>query len=154
VAHLETLKVVAKPNFNPSTVEERRRHKLIVKLQEQLCLAEAQLGGSPYMRMRWITTADGQGEPHRVQRAVRVKQWWFKNAAGSVLLTVRYGAKLLPIANGMTAIEVGALAELPNTITTVIQAVDAGELDSELAAASKDRAFIKLKSDKKAVGKK
>ena len=154
MAHLEPLKVVAKPNFNPSTAEERRRHKLIVKLQEQLCLAEAQLGGSPYMRMRWITTADGQGEPQRVQRAVRVKQWWFKNAAGSVLLTVRYGAKLLPIANGMAAIEVGSLAELPNTITTVIQAVDAGELDSELAAASKDRAFIKLKSDKKAVGKK
>ena len=154
MAHLETLKVVANPNFNPSTAEERRRHKLIVKLQEQLCLAEAQLGGSPYMRMRWITTADGQGEPHRVQRAVRVKQWWCKNAAGSVLLTVRYGAKLLPIANGMTAIEVGSLAELPNTITTVLKAVDAGELDTELAAASKDRAFIKLKSDKKAVGKK
>ena len=48
MAHLETLKVVAKPNFNPTTAEERRRHKLIVKLQEQLCLAEAQLGGSPY----------------------------------------------------------------------------------------------------------
>ena len=47
MAHLETLKVVAKPNFNPTTAEERRRHKLIVKLQEQLCLAEAQLGGSP-----------------------------------------------------------------------------------------------------------
>ena len=71
-----------------------------------------------------------------------------------MLITVRYGAKLLPIANGMTAIEVGALAELPNTITTVIQAVDAGELDSELAAASKDRAFIKLKQDKKTQGKK
>ena len=85
---------------------------------------------------------------------MRVKQWWFKNAAGSVLLTVRYGAKLLPIANGMTAIEVGSLAELPNTITTVLKAVDAGELDTELAAASKDRAFIKLKSDKKVVGKK
>ena len=154
MAHLETLKVVAKPNFNPSTAEERRRHKLIVKLQEQLCLAEAQLGGSPYMRMRWVEKVDGQGEPHRVQRAVRVKQWWFKNAAGSVLLTVRYGAKLLPIANGMTAIEVGSIADLPNTITTVLKAVDAGELDTELAAASKHRAFIKLKSDKKVVGKK
>ena len=154
MAHLETLKVVAKPNFNPTTAEERRRHKLIVKLQEQLCLAEAQLGGSPYKRMRWVDTVDGQGEPHRVQRPVRVKEWWCKNVAGSVLLTVRYGAKLLPIANGMAAIEVGSLADLPNTITTVLKAVDAGELDTELAAASKDRAFIKLKSDKKAVGKK
>jgi hypothetical protein len=89
VAHLETLKVVAKPNFNPTTAEERRRLKLIVKLQEQLCLAEAQLGGSPYMRMRWITTADSQGEPHRVQRAVRVKQWWFVADSGKVCLQVR-----------------------------------------------------------------
>jgi hypothetical protein len=151
---LETLKVVAKPNFNPTTAEERRRHKLIVKLQEQLCLAEAQLGGSPYRRMRWVDTVDGQGEPHRVQRPVRVKEWWCKNVAGSVLLTVRYGAKLLPIANGMAAIEVGSLADLPNTITTVLKAVDAGELDTELAAASKDRGFIKLKSDKKSQVKK
>ena len=154
MAHLETLKVVAKPNFNPSTVEERRRHKLIVKLQEQLCLAEAQLGGSPYRRMRWVDTVDGQGEPHRVQRPVRVKEWWCKNVAGSVLLTVRYGAKLLPIANGMAAIEVGSLADLPNTITTVLKAVDAGELDTELAAASKDRQFVKTKVDKRVVGKK
>ena len=58
------------------------------------------------------------------------------------------------VANGMTAIEVGALADLPNTITTVIQAVDAGELDRELAAASKDRQFVKTKVDKRAVGKK
>ena len=153
MALLTTLKVVAKPNFTPTTAEERRRHKLIVKLQEQLCLAEAQLGGSPYMRMRWVDTVDGQGEPHRVQRPVRIKQWWCKNVAGSVLLTVRYGAKLLPIANGMTAIEVGSLADLPNTITTVIQAVDGGELDTELAAASKDRQFVKTKVDKRAGGK-
>ena len=106
------------------------------------------------MRMRWVDTVDGQGEPHRVQRAVRVKQWWFKNVAGSVLLTVRYGAKLLPIANGMAAIEVGSLADLPNTITTVLKAVDAGELDTELAAASKDRQFVKTKVDKRAGGKK
>ena len=154
MAHLETLKVVAKPNFNPTTSEERRRHKLIVKLQEQLCLAEAQLGGSPYRRMRWVDTVDGQGEPHRVRRPVRVKEWWCKNVAGSVLLTVRYGAKLLPIANGMAAIEVGSLADLPNTITTVLKAVDAGELDTELAAASKDRQFVKTKVDKRAGGKK
>jgi len=154
VVHLETLKVVAKPNFNPTTAEERRRHKLIIKLQEQLCLAEAQLGGSPYMRMRWVTIADSQGEPHRIQRQVRVKQWWIKNVAGTMLLTVRYGAKLLPIANGMTAIEVGTLSELPNTINTVIQAVDAGELDTELAAASKDRQFVKTKVGKQVNGKK
>ena len=32
--------------------------------------------------------------------------------------------------------------------------VDAGELDRELAAASKDRQFVKTKVDKRAVGKK
>ena len=45
------------------------------------------------------------GKASRNVSSVRcgLKQWWFKNAAGSVLLTVRYGAKLLPIAIGMTA---------------------------------------------------
>jgi len=35
MAHLATLKIVNKPTFNPQTAEERKRHKLIVKLQEQ-----------------------------------------------------------------------------------------------------------------------
>ena len=139
MAHLDTLKIVAKPNFQPNTAEEHRRHKLIIKLQEQQCLAEAQLGGTPYRRMRWITAVDGQGEPTRQQRPVRLKQWWFKDRSGTLLFAVRYGAKILPITKDKSAFEVGSLEQLPTVIKTLIQAVDAGELDTQLAAIKSER---------------
>ena len=139
MALLEKLKVVASPATQPKTAEHQRRAKLIGRLQEQKALAEEKLGGDAYHRMRWVTVVNHEGEPVRVQRPVRLKQWWFKNAAGDVVLTIRYGAKPLVISNGMSAIEVGKLEELPSTIQTVIKAVDDGELDSELAAAVKGR---------------
>ena len=143
MALLEKPKVVANPNTQQKTAEQFRRSKLITKLQEQLALAEAEFGGRAYKRMRWVTAVNDDGNPSRVQRAVRIKQWWYKSASGSVLLTVRYGAKPIAISNGMTAIEIGKLEQLPETIQTVIKAVDDGELDSELAAIAKARGDFK-----------
>ena len=143
MAHLTALKVVANPITQNKSAEQLRRNKLISKLQEQLALVDAELNGTSYTRMRSVVVSNQEGEPVHVQRPVRLKPWWSKTIAGQVLLTVRYGAVPLPIANGMTAIVVGEFSELPNTITTVIQAVDAGELDAELAAVAKDRHFGK-----------
>ena len=150
---LKDLKVVANTNNQTRTVERLRRDKLITKLQEQLALAEAQSGGTAYKRMKWITTASSEGEPVRVQRPVRLKQWWYKNLAGSILLTVRYGAKPLVISNGMTAIELASLNELPSTISTVIKAVDAGELDGELSQVAALKARHLNKTAKSALKK-
>ena len=143
MALLEKLKVVANPAHQPKTPEYLRRTKLINKLQEQKALAEAKLGGEPYKRFRWVNIINHEGEPVRIQRPVRLKPWWFKNAAGNVLLTVRYGSRTLFISNGMSAIEVGSLEQLPETIQTVMKAVDDGELDAEIAAVTKDRSFPK-----------
>ena len=150
---LGNLKVVANPANQTKTAEQFRRNKLIVKLQEQLALAEAQLGGRPYNRMRWITAANAEGEPVRIQRPVRLKQWWYKSVAGNVLLTVRYGARPLAISNGMTAIEIERVEDLPSTISTVIKAVDAGELDGELASAAAAKGKHLSKAGKIAVKK-
>ena len=149
MALLEKLKVVANPNTQQKTAEQFRRSKLIMKLQEQLALAEAELGGRAYKRMRWVTAVNDDGNPSRVQRAVRIKQWWYKSASGAVLLTVRYGAKPIAISNGMAAIEVGKLEQLPDVIQTVIKAVDDGALDSELTAIAKARGFAKSKAANK-----
>lgn len=140
MAHLDTLKIVAKPNFRANTAEEHRRHKLITKLQEQQCMAEAQLGGTPYKRMRWVLAANREGEPVRIQRPVRLKQWWFKDRSGTLLFAVRYGAKTVAITKDKSAIEVGGLEQLPSVIKTLIQAVDAGELDAQIAAIKSERA--------------
>ena len=68
MAHLDTLNIVVKPNLRPVTAEDHKRHKLIIKLQEQLCMAEAELQGTSYRRMKWVTQPDEQGMPQRRQR--------------------------------------------------------------------------------------
>ena len=153
MVHLATLKIVDKPTLNPQTAEERKRHKLIVKLQEQLAMIECELKGTVYARHKWVTVADYDGEPNRVQRPVRLKQWWFKDAAGVVLLAVRYGAKNIELAKGLAAIEVGSLDKLPTVIRTVISAVAAGELDAQLAAIINERQFLPRAKAVKAVNK-
>ena len=55
MAHLDTLNIVVKPNLRPVSAEDQKRHKLIIKLQEQLSMAEAELSGNSYRRMKWIT---------------------------------------------------------------------------------------------------
>ena len=146
MAHLDTLKIVASPAHQPKSAEQARRDKMIGKLQEQLALAEADMGGAAYARQRWITEVNEDGEPVRVQRAVRLKRWWFKSPAGSTFLTVRYGARPIQINKDKAAIEVGGIGELPKVIQTVIAAVDAGELDRQLADIATDRRSITSKS--------
>jgi hypothetical protein len=48
---------------------------------------------------------------------------------------VRYGAVPLQLEPGKTAVEVTKLADLPLVIKTLMQAVEAGELDAAVAAA-------------------
>lgn len=139
VAHLDTLKIVVKPNYQPTSPTEARRSKLIGKLQEQLAMVEAELAGKQYKRLKWVTVADEEGEPRRIQRPVRLKQWWFRDRANTLLLAVRYGAKALPIAKDRSAIEVASLDKLPLVLNTLIKAIDAGELDTQLASVVSER---------------
>ena len=139
---LQTLKLTQKPIIS-FTAEAQRRQKLIVKLQEQLRLAESALGGNKYMRMRWTTVADADGEPQRVQRAVRMRQWFSKDAAGNLLMTVRYGRRMVEFGKGLNAIQVADASALPAVINKLISAVEAGELDAQLAAIAADNPFQK-----------
>jgi len=146
MGHLDTLNIVAKPNMRPVTAEEQKRHKLIIKLQEQLCMIEAELSGKSYKRMKWVTLPNIHGEPERLQRPVRVKQWWMRDRVGNVVFAIRYGAKPILISKDKSAIQVGSTAELPAVIDTLIRAVDAGELDVQLSAIQSERQFIPKKT--------
>jgi len=139
---LQTLKLAVKPVFQP-TAEYTRRQKLIVRLQEQQRLAEATIAGKTYHRMRWVLGADEDGEPERQQRSVRIRPWWSKDAAGTVLMTVRYGRKMVELNKGLNAIHVGDISALPAVINQLIKATEAGELDSQLAIIAVDNPFQK-----------
>ena len=50
---------------------------------------------------------------------------------------MRYGNRPLELAKGKSAIEVGELAQVPVVIDAVIEAINAGELDTMLMAIKK-----------------
>jgi hypothetical protein len=67
------------------------------------------------------------------KRETRERQWWTVVNGGAVQFGVRYGAVPLQLQPGKTAVEVAKLADLPLVIKTLLQAVDAGELDAAMA---------------------
>ena len=76
----------------------------------------------------------------------KVRPWWRGDAAGNVVLTVRYGAKPIEFEKGKAAIAVGKKDKLIPTIETVIAAVEAGELDAVLGQMAKTAVLTKKKA--------
>ena len=114
-----------------------RRNKLSNKLWEQLQLAKAQSNGETFSPVRTRSIKDPDtGIRREVQVPKRVKPWWFVADTGKVCLNVRYGAKVLELSKGKSAIEVNGPVELIKTLETIKSAVDAGELDAQIEAAS------------------
>jgi hypothetical protein len=130
---LDKLKIVALAKPVKGTVEQERRKKLVGQLTEQLKLAEAALGGVAYQRTKAAWETDADGNRYRVQRPVKLRQWWTVGESGTVQFGARYGAVPLQMQPGKTAVEVTKLADLPLVIKTLMQAVEAGELDTAMA---------------------
>ena len=147
--YLDALTVVAKPNMRPVSDQDQKRFKLISRLQEQMQMVEAELTGKTYKRLKWTTRTTNDGHQERVQRAVHVKQWWFKDWAGSMFFAVRYGSKQIFIQKDKSAIKIRNLSELPAAITALIKAVEAGELDAQLASMSNEKQFLPNRSTSK-----
>ena len=134
---LTGLKLVTakKPIKQPPVLH--RRNKLSNKLWEQLQLAKAQSNGETFSPVRTRSIKDPDtGIRREVQVPKRVKPWWFVADTGKVCLNVRYGAKVLELSKGKSAIEVNSPVELIKTLETIKSAVDAGELDVQIEHAS------------------
>ena len=136
MATLNALKLTTarKPRALPDAV--KRRNKLILKLTEQRELAMAQLEGRAYAPKRLRTVQDADGNRVVREQAVRIKPWWWTGEKGETLLSIQYGSKTLEIAKGKPAIEVASAGDLVNVLDVVIDAVQSGELDAQMEAAS------------------
>jgi hypothetical protein len=131
---LKLVSVKRPQNMVPAVM---RRSKLAGQLGEQIELARAQADGGVYAPLRMRTVTDkGTGLRSTVQLAKRVKQWWFTADTGRVCLQVRYGTRVLELAKGKNTIDVGTSAELLAALETVKRAVEEGELDAQIDAAS------------------
>lgn len=137
MATLSTLKLSAtvKPRNVPAV--QLRRNKLSNRLWEQIQLATAQLTGTEFAPVRTRSYKDTEtGIRKQITAAKRVKQWWFTADNGKLIVNVRYGTRLIELAKGKTAVEVTTKADLVPTLELIKQAVEAGELDAQIAAAA------------------
>ena len=134
---LSGLKLVAAKRPQAATPLVQRRNKLSNQLFEQIELARCMSEGKTYAPTRLRNLRDKHtGERRTVEAVKRVRQWWFVADSGKVCLQVRYGTRVMEIAKGKNSIEVASAAELLTVLATVKSAVEAGDLDAQIDAAS------------------
>jgi len=143
---LAALKLTAtkKPNQIPQVLQ--RRNKLAKRIWEQIELAKAEQTGGQFAVSRFRSYTDKEtGLRKQVETQKRIKAWWFVGDNGKLALAIRYGSKVLELAKGKFAVEVGATTELVSTLQVIKSAVEAGELDTAIDfAANKLRSgFVK-----------
>lgn len=149
---LKSLKLAAAAPINPGASQHGFRVKLLRYLEEQKALAEAEIAGSSFSATKKVTRTNAEGEKIRVDAPRTVRKGWFTDASGKMFFQLRYGSKPLEFSKGMNAVAVENLADVPVIIGSIIEAINAGELDPQLTAAIADRkANFKPKAKKAAV---
>ena len=134
---LNALKLVAAQQRQSLSAVQIRRDKLVSRLTEQIDLARATQTGTRFTATRTRTITDTEiGLRRQVEAAKRVKPWWFKAENGKVVLSLRYGSRVLELAKGKSAVEVGSDKDLVLVLGTIREAVLAGELDAQMEAAA------------------
>jgi len=128
MALLKSLKLSPYNPTNRNNSFLKRRRKLIAKIDEQILLAT----DSNYKptKTKWLHNEDGTGRKLEIPK--RIRRWWTEIVGGTVLLTIRYGNKIIGIEEGKNAIELSSKAELEPTLQSIKKAVDNGEFDKFL----------------------
>jgi hypothetical protein len=148
---LKNLKLATAARGNPDASEFGFRAKVLAYLTEQKALAEAEIAGARFTATKKVTRKNAEGEDIRVDVPRNVRKGWFTDASGKMFFQIRYGSKPLEFAKGMNAVEVENLADVPVIIASIIEAINAGELDPQLNAAREARrANFKAKTKKAA----
>ena len=135
---ISKLKLVTNKRVRVVDPVQYRRNKLAAGLSEQMELAAAQRDGGVYAPKRLKSVTDpNTGARTVVETAKRVREWYWPSESGRVNLALRYGSKTLELARGKNAIEVADGEELLATLALLRSAVLAGELDTQMEAASR-----------------
>ena len=122
---LNSFKLVAYKPRNSNNAFLKRRRKLIPKIDEQIRLVmDAEYKPR---KIKWVHNEDGTERKFEIPK--RVRRWWVENLGGTILLTVRYGNKLIEFEKGKNTIELSSKAELEPTLQSIKKTVDNGEFD-------------------------
>ncbi|TNE62672.1 MAG: hypothetical protein EP335_11830 [Alphaproteobacteria bacterium] len=124
--------------------EARKREKLLTNIEHQVKHAEAEKKGEEYayQDFRHVRNVE-TGERTRQRVSVKVRPWFWCDAAGKCFTYIKYGNKTLELAKGKKAIEVGTRDNLVPTLNQIAEAVRAGELDTVIAGAAAFGAKLK-----------
>ena len=133
---LSALKLTAAKRSTGISPQVNRRMKLLKKIDDQIALAKALATGGTYTTSRFRTVKDDEGGSRSIEIQKKVRPWWFPTETGKIALSIRYGARVVEISKGKTAIEVASGDDLINALSVVRKAVDAGELDTQIETAS------------------
>ncbi len=134
---LAGLKLTAAQKPTQMSPVQQRRNKMAKRLWEQMELAKAQQSGSTFAPTRFRSVVQNDtGQRIQVEQAKRIKQWWFVADNGKLVLSVRYGTKVLEMAKGKWAVEIGTDKDLVPTLELLKGAVLDGELDAQIEAAA------------------
>ena len=134
---LAVLKLSATKKSQSVTPAVQRRNKLNKKITEQIQLAKSQIDGTPFVVTKFKSVKDREtGLRKQVEIPKRIREWWFRNDAGKVCVSVKYGTKVIELAKGKHSVEVENAQALVKALELVKQAVEAGELDAQIESAS------------------
>ena len=133
---LSTLKLTAAKRSTGISPQMHRRLKLVKKIDDQIALAKALANGGTYTTSRFRTVRDEDGGARSVEVQKKVRPWWFPTDTGKIAVSIRYGARVVELAKGKSAIEVATGDDLLNALATVRKAVEAGDLDGQIETSS------------------
>ena len=128
MALLNSHKLILYEPTNRNNSFLKRRRKLIAKIDEQILLAT----DSNYKptKIKWVRNEDSTERKLEIPK--RIRRWWCEQLGGTILLTIRYGNKVIELEKGKNAIELPSKAELEPTLQSIKKAVDNGEFDTIL----------------------
>jgi hypothetical protein len=125
---------------------ERARLKALAAITEQRLMVEAKLAGQHFAPTHIVRRKNADGIRVAVEVPKRTRAGFFQDAGGKAFFTLRYAGKPVQLDGKNAAVEVGELTALPAILDTLAEAVRAGELDAQLAAAAAERSRILRKA--------
>lgn len=104
---------------------------------EQIQLAKSHAQGTTFTVTKYKSMVDrATGLRRQVEITKHIKSWWFANEQGKLCVSVRYGPHVIELAKSKYSIEVVDEQALIAALETVKRAVEVGELDAQINAAS------------------
>ena len=134
---LGQLKLTAETKPQHIAPVQQRRNKLSHRLWEQIELAKSQIEGTEFVVKKYRSFIDREtGLKKQLEVPKRIREWWFRNEAGKVCVSIKYGTRILELAKGKSSVEVDSPQDLIKALETIKLAVEHGELDSQIELAS------------------